>query len=526
MRAPLLILATALTMATAAAADELSDLNDAFGALVTPLYHARAEYESCRATFPDRASMFQDSFNAWYHRHDMAEAMRAIAALSEAAPGIAVQLEKADQAISEAAMAELAADPARCDQLAGRLADNHDPGRALQQLKRSLRHFDIKVPPPPVSPHPLMAEAEILPLGLLSARLEAVMATIGSAGGAALSRDLREARAAEGEAWLGAHPVLMVSGRVIGDDEIREWKGDLQSRFALRCRSFDNETSEALFLQLDGQDAVVSGKLRSVTGSADGGMIVLEHCRAGAPSGMRAPRASGDDSIGLMPRPPAAEEVYAGPGAGIASGDIAHVLYEADFDFRLDGFGNSYTDRREAIWLLLLDGSAYRHDWSFPFADLNVAVSKARESALWFHWEAAGEGFTLTAADGSFRDLTDAQELVSPGSDFRPDARYYYRQIGMGGTRTDRSYAFSSDGTVIHRRSGFVAGNVGAGYLITSGSSDTPVTSTYRFEDFALILGTPGGEIRQFVARPASADADLPDTLLIGGEAWWLEEEE
>lgn len=122
--------------------------------------------------------------------------------------------------------------------------------------------------------------------------------------------------------------------------------------------------------------------------------------------------------------------IYAGSGAAIASGDIAHVLYEADFDFRLDGFGNSYTGRLEGIWLLLPDGSAYRHDWSFPFADLNVAVKKAHESARWCHWEVVGEGVTLAAADGSIRDLTDAQELTQPGSDFRDDTHYDYRLIG------------------------------------------------------------------------------------------------
>ncbi|WP_283180064.1 hypothetical protein [Gemmobacter sp. 24YEA27] len=522
-----LALALALALApTTAPADDLADLNEAFGAVINPLMKARAHFDTCRAAFPDREGALRDGFSAWYHRHDMAEAERAIATLAAVDPAIQAQMDEGEALVRQAIEAEVTADPSGCDDFAGVLADSYDPGRALQRLKRSLRRFGLDLPPAPPSPHPLMAENEVLPLALLSARIETVMSTVGSHEGSADSRDLREARGAEAEAWLRAHPVLMVSGRVIDDDEIRDWRGDQQSRFTLRCRSFETDAFEAHFAQMMGEEAVLTGGVRSVTANATGGVITLDRCSTEALGDARGPVATGDDSAGLMLRPPTAEEIYAGPGQGIATKDLTHILYEADFDFRIDGFGNSYTDRNEAIWLLLDDGSAYRHGWSFPFTDLNVDVSKAREPDRWLQWEESGEGFVLTGADGTTQDLTGAQALVSPEADFRPEARYYYLNIGMGGARSDRSYTFTAEGSVTYRRGAFVAGNVGTGYLITSGTADEPVTSTYRFEDFALILQTPEGEIRHFVARPTSSDATRPDTLLIGGTAYWLEKDE
>ncbi len=69
-----------------------------------------------------------------------------------------------------------------------------------------------------------------------------------------------------------------------------------------------------------------------------------------------------------MLRPLDYAEAYGAPGAGIVLSDIDRVLYDAEFANRMDGFGNGYTQRDEDIYVLLRDGTAYRHAWNFAFS--------------------------------------------------------------------------------------------------------------------------------------------------------------
>ena len=105
------------------------------------------------------------------------------------------------------------------------------------------------------------------------------------------------------------------------------------------------------------------------------------------------------------------------------------------------------------------------------------------------------------------------------------DADYYYLQVGMGGMRQDRRFAFSQDGTVTYSRGGFVAGNLGTSYIIVNGAENPDTTARYRIEDFALILERDSETERRFLAVLESADQSLPDTMLIDGTAYWLDDE-
>lgn len=523
-----IVVAIALALPTGpVAADDLADLNAAFGKAAVALASTTAHVAACSDLYPDRAVEFRDIRAAWRHRTDMAEAERAIAAVVAADPAMPAQLAEAEAKIAALIRAEVAKDRTLCDRLEAVFEEDlHSPPDAPGQLRRGLRALDIELPDPPLIAYPQMKAEEVVPLALFSARLESVMAMVGSAAGARENRHLREARGELAEAWLKQHErPFLVSGRVIDEDEIRGWQGDRQSTYSLRCRGFETEELEAQFLALADQEVLVVGTIRQVIAQEEGGVVVLDRCGGFPLSAVNYPVARGDATPGLMLRPPSDAEAFAGPGAGIDPADMAHLLYDAEFNVGIDGFGNSYTDRREEIWVLLQDGTAYHHDRSFPFTDLNIELSQRREPDRWFTWTGKGDTFLLTDADGKVTEVEDAQTLRPAAPDLRLEDKYYYLNIGMGGTRTDRSYAFSADGTVIHRRGGFVAGNIGTGYLMVTGPEDEPIRSSYRFDGYAMILDTPEGEVRHFVAFPASADATRPDIMLIGGTAYWLEEE-
>ncbi|KKB10167.1 hypothetical protein VE26_00805 [Devosia chinhatensis] len=353
------------------------------------------------------------------------------------------------------------------------------------------------------------------------------MAEIGSKQGAREMRGLRAAREEHAEAWLEADGVQIVFGRITSAKELREWRGDLQSSFALQCSSFSEEGHEARMEASIGQDMVVVGTPRSLTDGTEGGIVRLDRCSVFTLEETGRPMVSEADNAGLMIRPLEFDEAYAGPGAGIAMSDVDRVLYDAEFSNRLDGFGNGYVDRREDIYVLLRDGSAYRHEWSFPFTDLDVERSRLREPGRWFTWHEDGNAVRLTATGGWQMGVDilveGAQRLVGFP---RPalSGTYYYLQVGMGGTRQDKRYAFSADNTLVYSRGGFVAGNVGTSYIIVNGPDAPETEARYRVEDFALVLEVEGETERHFLAVPEAAGGDLPDTILIDGQAYWLDD--
>lgn len=510
-------------------ADEVEEfaqhLSKAVGAFeAVNLYH-----QQCDARQPPQSVAHKDAVAAWSYDNGRADYERVMTAIEARLPEIAQQIRPQVEAIGTEIEADLDRAPEQCADLAGLLEDDQfDVRSSVRRLLSLARDLDIDVPDAPeIVPAVKSAETvQIVRLASLSARLKAKMAEVGSQEGARNSSSLRMARAEYAEAWLEADGIQVLFARVIDDDEMREWRGDTQSAFTLDCHSFSTDAHEERMAASIGLDMVVVGTPRRLVETISGGTIGLDRCSLFTVDEVGRPFLDEDDSAGLVLRPPEFEEAYAGPGQGIALNEVDRVLYQSSFDNRLDGFGNGYIEREEAIYVLLRDGSAYRHDWSFPFTDLDVALSRQREPDHWYGWSETGEGLLLTGPDETEEeiiDLTKAQVLQA----FTPrtiEAEYYYLQIGMGGSRQDRRYVFAKDGTVLYRRGGFVAGNVGTSYIIVNGTDDPEVRARYRFEDYALILETAEREERHFLAMPRSADAALPDTLLIDGTAYWLDD--
>ncbi|ODT70794.1 MAG: hypothetical protein ABS75_11270 [Pelagibacterium sp. SCN 63-23] len=356
------------------------------------------------------------------------------------------------------------------------------------------------------------------------------MDEIGSKAGAASDRDLRAAREDHAEAWLEQRMVLAIQGRVTDSDTLREWRGDQQSSFSATCRSFADDENEAEMTRAIGEESIVAGTIRWVRDDREGGTLSLNDCRIFAyDPGETVLAALPNDSAGLMLRPPEYEEAFAGPGEGISMSDVDRVLYAAEFNSRIDGFGNGYTQRDEDIYVLLRDGTAYRHAWNFAFTDLDIDLSRQREPDRWFSWRDSWGTVTLTQTGGLDAgeeiDLSNASRLMPVPQGQLLDGTYYYLNVGMGGRRSDRDYAFSANGELVHTRGGFVAGNFGTSYIIVSGDSDV-AASRYTFDGYTLLIDGPDGEERHFVALIDGQDSNRPEEIIIDGQVHWLRKDE
>ncbi|GAA5232822.1 hypothetical protein FOZ76_01825 [Verticiella sediminum] len=516
--------------AAAAPADDAQELSAHLGKAVGAFQAARLYGEQCDRRDPEDAQSRKDALAAWRYKNSGADYDRVIGAFTRAIPDLAGQIDQQTAQLAERVAKDLDASPEPCGDLGKLLA--HEQFSVQSDVRRLLslsRRLGIELPQPGETVRAKAAdETRILRLAALSARLEARMAEIGSKEGAMNSSALRGARQDHAEAWLKSDGVLVLFGRVTGDSELREWRDDMQSSFKVDCHSFSERAHEERMAGAIGEDSVVVGTPRLVVDSAGGGRVSLAKCSLFTVEETARPFVEEDDAAGLVLRPLAFDEALAGPGQGIPIRDVDRVLYASSFDTRMDGFGNGYVDREEDIYVLLRDGTAYRHEWPFPFTDLAVALSRHREPERWFTWNERRGQVTLTgkgnARQDALIDLAKAQRLRPLAS--RPLAgEYHYLQIAAGGSRQDRRYAFSRDGTVVYSHGGFMAGNVGTGYLIVNGRDNPDTTSGYRIEDYALILDTPQGEERHFLAVPESAKGSPPDTLLIDGAAFWLDDD-
>lgn len=512
---------------TAVLGDEPKELSQHLGKALGAFEAVASYQQQCDALDPDGTLRRKDVVAGWRHENDFADYQRVTDGMLGQFPELAAQFAPQREALAEQIAADLREAPEQCQDFGTLLADEQfDVERSVRRMVSLTRRLGIEIAAVPeiVPVTKTLEETEILPLATLSARLEAKMAEIGSREGAREMRSLREARGEHAEAWLEADGVQILFGRVTDEDEMREWRDDLQSRFEVSCRSFSEEAHEDRMAQSIGQNMVLVGTPRSVFDGTEGGSLTLERCSLFTVAETGRPFVEEDDQAGLMLRPLEFDEAFAGANAGIALGDVERVLYESSFDNRLDGFGNGYVDRNENIYVLLRDGSAYRHEWSFPFTDLNVERSRHREPERWFSWREADGEIELVTTSGEAIVVKDAKMLVPLGT--QPiAAEYYYLQIGMGGTRQDKRYAFSEDGTVVYTRGGFVAGNVATSYIIVTGPDDAPTRARYRVEDFALVLEASGDTERHFLAMPQEADGALPDTLIIDGTAFWLDDD-
>lgn len=513
---------------TGARASESEELVEHLGKTVGAFEAARLYGEECKRRDPDGTQRRKDILAAWRYENSGNDYERAMNGLVQRLPDLKRQIDAQSQRLAVLIAEDIAHSPEQCQAFDKLLEDEQfDVEYRVRRMLTLSRNLGIDIPDLAVSTPPTLTEEkpEVVRLAALSALLERKMDEIGSREGARKSAALRRARQDHAEAWLKSIGNQMVFGRVIDAGQLREWKGDRQSSFKVECRSFADDAVEVRMATSIGKDMVVAGTPRWVAVSEESSRIDLDRCFLYSVEEIGLSFSADEAEDGLVPRPLSLEEAYAGPGRGVKAGDVDRVLYAVNFDTRMDGFGNGYVDRGEEIYVLLRDGTAYRHEWSFPFTDFAVDLSRQREPERWFHWTEEDGKVALRATSGTDRadvvDLSDALALrpwASPtlGGDYR------YLQIGAGGVRRDRRFDFSADGTVVYSQGGFVAGNFGTSYMIVTGSDAPEATVRYRIEDYALVLVTPQGEERRFLAVPVAADGTPPDTLLIDGTAFWL----
>lgn len=514
----------ALGLAGAAHADPLAELSDSVTDLFSRAENARAHARHC-AGRPDADRVaLRDALAGWSHRNDAAGYDALMAALKDAAPGLAEQTEAAYAQIDAAVAQQIATKPQLCAGLADRLKSDefalHPTLHETSQIARELGVRPADPMPPRIEPG---LAAAVQPLAQFSAWASAAMAEIASPPGAQSDRALREAREEHLLALLEPQGRLAFRGRVISDSELREWRGDRQSSFAASCRRFADEDGQQRMAELVGSTAVLTGKVYWVRDDAPGGVIGLRDCRILDAAAAGLPLADAGP-VELEPRPPELAELLAAPGPRIGSADVDRVLYTAEFSTRLDGAGNGYLDRQEDIWVLLRDGTAMRHDWPVPFGDLALDMSRAREPGRWFTWAEHGKAVVLTAADGTTLELTGAERLLPMPEGGTISGRWAMTDIAIGGLRRDRSFDFAADGTLLHSSDSFVGGRVGTSFITSSLTPEQQTRSAYRFQGYALILTGPEGEERHFAARLENGDPAAPDDLIIDGRVYWRDD--
>lgn len=529
IRLPLALSLLAM-LAPPAFADDASDFMDALGKAATGMIVAEAYQAACDIKYPNGQQARRDALAGWSHRVDAAGYQRFLNAAFAVMPNLETDLEENRARAQAMVDDDVAGNGSACDDFRGALSDTamFDIEAPIRYLLRNADDFGIVIADTPI-PAPGTA-TDVVPLITLSAQLAAKMDEVGSKAGALADRDLRKAREDHAETWLAQHATLAILGRITGENSLRQWRGDMQSTFLATCRSFSDEESKAAMARDLGEERILVGEVRWVADRLEGGEISLDDCQVFAHDPTENDLMTlADDSAGLMLRPLDFAEAYAGPGQGIALDQIDRVLYNAQFANRLDGFGNGYTQRDENIFVLLRDGTAYRHDWTFAFTDLNLDLSRKREPDRWFTWKDAGGVVTLSHAGGQYAgtviDLSGARPLVPLPHGHRLDATFYYLNVGMGGARSDRDYSFSPDGRLRYSRSGFVAGNFGTSYIIVSGDSGEDVsTASYTFDGYTLLINGPDGEERHFVALIDGQDPARPEEIIIDGQVHWLRE--
>jgi hypothetical protein len=507
-------------------ADDTVDFMDALGKAATGMIVAEAYQSACDARYPDSQQARRDAMAGWSHRVDAAGYHRFLEAAFAVMPDLASDLEENRARAHALVEDDVTTDGAPCTEFRNTLNDTamFDIETPIRYLLRNAGDFGIIVADAR-SPG-TDGEITVTPLIVLSAQLAAKMDEVGSKAGAEADRDLRDAREAHAQAWLAQRPALAIYGRVTGKDSLREWRGDQQSTFFSTCRSFADDDQEAAMTL--GAQRIVVGAVRWIADRREGGEISLDDCRVFAHDPDQISLVTlADDSAGLMLRPLDFVEAYAGPGQGISVETIERVLYDAEFSNRIDGFGNGYTQRDEDIFVLLRDGTAYRHEWNFAFTDLNLELSRQRERDRWFTWRETGGTVIVTQTGGldagSEIDLSEARRLMPLPPGHTLDATFYYLNVGMGGSRSDRDYVFTADGELRHTRSGFVAGNFGTSYIIVAGEGGNQDSlSSYAFDGYTLLVDGPEGQERHFVALIDGQDVDRPQEIIIDGQVHWL----
>ena len=524
------------------------DISASVVQVLVPVSIAKHVASECDTVAPAAREARQAALGKWRAANRIETLETSVAPYFARMPGIGVAMRKLEESTSVAAKAMVEKAPAICGDLDGLLAGNTFALAARVDVALAqVRKLGALMQGGAATPEPEPTTATLYTLGQLSVKVQAAMSTVAPAE-AAKERKVRESRQDAAETALKALGPIAMSGHLIDRERFREWRGDQQSVFTARCRSFADKPTEERFKALQGQDITVTGEISSVYDDpSGGGNIAIARCGL-IESASRLAKAALPDAGGLELRPPEPAEAYAGPGAGIAPEAVAKVVYKADFSPMIDGFGNGYTRRDEDTYILLKDGTAYRHHWRFPFTDVNVPLLKYREPSHWFTWRESGKTLTLTATGGRTPGQTRAIEgydtLLPVAAGSRWAKAFTYLNIAMMGARTDRNYTFHADGMLDVKTSGFVAGKTAAGtggnvwgpgfsysgdgfqgFLTINGKS-AERHLRYTFDGYLLALtDDAGASERHFIARFGSDKAEPPGSLYLDGEMLWTRDE-
>jgi hypothetical protein len=512
--------------------------------IIAPISIAEALAAQCNILSPKSRESRQAVLKAWWDANRIDAFQAAIVPMLARAPGSVASINAVRDKAAAKAKAMTEKTPAICENFDAFLREKTFAvgGRIVEILPLlAAANARLSGGTPSAPPSPASGAIRLYTIVQLSTAAETAMNTVASSDAAKDSK-IREARENAGEAALEALGVIAVRARVVGRDDLREWRGDQQSIYRLSCRAFIDKQTEERFKGLEGSETTIAGKVTNfIAHPSGGGSIILAKCDF--VDGPQLAKANLPESGGLELRPPNAQEANAGPGKGIQMGDVEKIVYKADLRTSLDGFGNLYTDRDEDTYILLKDGTAYHHRWRFPFTDLNVALVKQREPGSWYRWRQEGQNLMLTAAGGKYAGQTKTVSGASPLSPFPPgallDKAFKFLHVGMMGVRRERDYVFHRDGTLDLHKSNIVAGRTftgpdigvaGPGVAYSGGPNASLLVVgrpneqrlRYRIDGYVLELTADDGAVeRHFIARFGDDKADDPHSLYIGGEMLW-----
>ena len=517
--------------------------------IIAPVSLADALAAQCDTLSPNSRGSRQAVLKAWRDSNRIDAFQAAIVPLLARAPGSAASISALRDKAAAQAKALTEKTPAICEKFDAVLREKtFAVGGPIVEVLPLLTAANARLAAgtPSAPPSPASGAITLHTIVQLSTAAEAAMSTVASAD-AAKDHKIRETREKAGKTALQALGVIAVRANVVDRDDLREWRGDQQSTYRVNCRAFVDKQTEERFKGLEGSETTIAGKVANfVVSSSGGGSIILAKC--GFVDGARLTKANLPESGGLELRPPNAQEANAGPGKGIQMGDVEKIAYKSDVRMRIDGFGNSYTDRNEDTYILLKDGTAYHYHWRFPFTDLNVPLVKHREPGNWYRWQQDGKDLLLTATGGKYAGQTKTVSGLGPLTPFPPGAllgkAFKFLHVGMMGVRRERDYVFRRDGTLDLHKSNVVAGRTFAGANINvsgpgvaySGGPNASLLVVgrpndqrlrYRIDGYVLELTADDGAVeRHFIARFGDDKADDPASLYIGGEMLWDRDKE
>lgn len=526
LRLGLALPALLLSAATAGAAPDDKALGQIAARLLTPLALAPALTEACSQRNPQQRLANAALLADWRRRNGVDGYERSTAALAAQAEPVARAMAAIEGKAGALAAGMIDKNPAVCAGLRQLLAE---PGLGFgPDMAGAKATIDARLGAAQAGALTLYSVAQ------LSALAQAAMA------GRPRKDGLLAATAALGR--LG--PVAVTAEVVNRGRTLQTIEPERQSVMTLACFGYAQPGAGKVVEAWNGRQILVTGVVKEVWSPSN---ISMTECRILA-DGTGFAKAKVDDGAGFEMRRPSEAEAQAGPDQGIALADVADVLYKFTSSSRLDGFGNGYIDREEDTYVLLKDGTAFRHDWSFPFQDLNLPVVRRRQPDNWFRWSRSGTDFVLTHSAGKSAGQTielGANTGLKPLPAGTTFGRYYYfLTIGMGGLRSDRGYDFKPDGSLVLSHSSLVAaktaggaegvGVSAGGTTFTGGALNGFVASTgasgkesvrYRIDGYVISLSHADGRVeRRSIGVPAFDDTMPPKSLYFGGETLWSDE--